>query len=714
MRTLIVDNYDSFTFNLYQLIAEVNDEEPIVVSNDQYDWSELKVLGFDNIVISPGPGRPDNERDFGICRAVLEEAEVPVLGVCLGHQGLGAAYGATVTHAPEVMHGRLSSIYHDDSALFEGIPTGFSAVRYHSLIVADELPPSLEKIAWTEDGIIMGLRHRERPLWGVQFHPESICTEYGRRLLENFREITRRCGQVQRDGKAWVSFRRERKRARKRRPQRTGDFKIYHRRLSSFYDPERVFFHLFSKEAVAFWLDSSRAEPGLSRFSFMGGSHGPHSESVAYRSASSELTVTQAGKERQSKQNIFGYLDRKLGSLQVRSDELPFDFNCGFVGYFGYELKAECGASNTYHSMLPDAEFVLADRIIAFDHLEQSTYLLCFDEKDEARRAQHWLDETERKLRDLAPLPEVARVASSDPVTFSLDRSHQTYLDDIRACQQHIKDGETYEICLTNQICASCSVDPLGLYRNLRRINPAPYAAYIRFNEAYILSSSPERFLRAGLDGWVESKPIKGTRPRGRTPLEDESIREELRTSSKDRAENLMIVDLLRNDLGRVCEVGSIHVPALMQVETYETVHQLVSTIRGRLSGDMSVIDCIRHAFPGGSMTGAPKLRTMELLDQFERRARGVYSGAIGFLGFNGAADLNIVIRTIVMTPTCANIGAGGAIVALSDPENEFQEMLLKARALIQAIALTSHGPYEPSRYRAFEELITLKGSATL
>ncbi|HYY56319.1 MAG TPA: aminodeoxychorismate synthase component I, partial [Pyrinomonadaceae bacterium] len=534
------------------------------------------------------------------------------------------------------------------------------------------------------------------------------------RLLENFREVTRRCGQVERDGKAWVSFCHKRKRDRKRPPQRTGDFEIYHRRLSSFYDPEQVFFHLFSKEPVAFWLDSSRAEPGLSRFSFMGGNDGPHSESVAYRIASTELTVTQAGKVRQSKQTIFDYLDRKLGSLRVRSDELPFDFNCGFVGYFGYELKAECGASNGHHSMLPDAEFVLADRIIAFDHLEQCTYLLCFDEKGEALRAERWLGETERKLRDLPSLPEVARAASSGPVTFRLNRSHQTYLDDIRSCQQHIKEGETYEICLTNQISASCSVDPLDLYRNLRRINPAPYAAYIRFNEAYILSSSPERFLRAGLDGWVESKPIKGTRPRGRTPSEDDSIREELRNSSKDRSENLMIVDLLRNDLGRVCEVGSIHVPTLMQVETYETVHQLVSTIRGRLSGGRSVIDCIRRAFPGGSMTGAPKLRTMEIMDQFERQARGVYSGAIGFLGFNGTADLNIVIRTIVMTQTCANIGAGGAIVALSDPESEFQEMLLKASALIQAIALTAHGRYEQSRYRSFEELITLKGSATL
>lgn len=714
MKTLIVDNYDSFTFNLYQLIAEVNEEEPIVVQNDQYDWSKLKGLGFDNIVISPGPGRPDNERDFGICQTVLREATVPVLGVCLGHQGLGVAYGAKVIHAPEVMHGRLSSIYHDSSHLFEGIPQGFRAVRYHSLIVANDLPPSLQKIAWTENGIIMGMRHRERPFWGVQFHPESICTEYGRRLLENFREITRHYGENGKDNKDWVSYCRARTRTHQERPDRAGDFEIHYRKLSTFHDPERVFFHLLRHDPVAFWLDSSRVESTLSRFSFMGGNDGPHSEVVAYRSAASELTITQAGRARQLKQTIFDFLDQKLRHLHVRRDELPFDFNCGFVGYFGYELKRECGASAQHQSALPDAEFLLADRLIAFDHLEQCVYLVCFDTKEMAARARGWLDETEQKLTELPPLPEITRSASLGPVTFRLTRPHQTYLDDIYLCQQYIKEGETYEVCLTNQICADCNLNPLDLYRNLRRINPAPYAAYIRFNDAHILSSSPERFLRVSRDGWVESKPIKGTRPRGRTPEEDEQIREELRTSPKDRSENLMIVDLLRNDLGRVCEVGSVHVPKLMEVETYETVHQLVSTIRGRLSGEMSLIDCIRCAFPGGSMTGAPKLRTMEIIDQFEHQARGIYSGAIGFLGLNASADLNIVIRTIIMTPTCANIGAGGAIVALSDPESEFEEMLLKTKALIQAIALTAHGCFEQTQFQSFEEQITWKGSATL
>ena len=187
MKTLIIDNYDSYTFNLYQLIAEVNGEYPTVIYNDQVIWDELKQWEFDNIVISPGPGRPEKSKDFGICRQMIENAHVPLLGVCLGHQGLGYGYGGKVIHAPEVRHGRLSEVYHTATDLFAGIPSPFSVVRYHSLLVADDLPDCLEKTAWTEDNLIMGMRHRYLPMWGVQFHPESICTEYGHTLFENFK-----------------------------------------------------------------------------------------------------------------------------------------------------------------------------------------------------------------------------------------------------------------------------------------------------------------------------------------------------------------------------------------------------------------------------------------------------------------------------------------------------------------------------------------------
>ncbi len=192
MLTLIIDNYDSYTFNLYQMIAEANGKLPLVIRNNEINWDELKNIPFDNIVISPGPGSPERSADFGICSQIIENVDVPLLGVCLGHQGLGYIYGGKVIHAPEVRHGRISKIYHNGSELFQSIPSPFSAVRYHSLLVADELPECLEKIAWTEEGLVMGLRHRYLPFWGVQFHPESICTESGQILLNNFRDITRK------------------------------------------------------------------------------------------------------------------------------------------------------------------------------------------------------------------------------------------------------------------------------------------------------------------------------------------------------------------------------------------------------------------------------------------------------------------------------------------------------------------------------------------
>lgn len=288
----------------------------------------------------------------------------------------------------------------------------------------------------------------------------------------------------------------------------------------------------------------------------------------------------------------------------------------------------------------------------------------------------------------LASLPSLAEPAvGPEPVELRLRRSPEHYRDDIEACKRYLTAGHSYEICLTNKLVADASPDPIELYRALRRANPAPFAAYLRFGDLAVLSSSPERFLAVDRNGWAEARPIKGTSRRGGTPEEDAHLTHDLGADEKSRAENVTIVDLLRNDLGRVCEVGTVSVPELMRVETYKTVHQLVSSVRGRLRAEVGAAECVRACFPPGSMTGAPKVRTMEIIDELEGEARGVYSGAIGYLGLGGGCDLSVAIRTIVLDGGSASIGAGGAIVTQSDPEDELKEMLLKARA--QAAALS-------------------------
>jgi para-aminobenzoate synthetase len=687
VRTLLVDNYDSFTFNLFQLLAAVNREDPIVVRNDEATWAELERLDFHNIVISPGPGRPEHAKDFGVCKHAIERAAVPLLGVCLGHQGMSYCCGGEVVHAPEVMHGRLSAIFHDESPLFAGIPQGFQAVRYHSLCVAQPLPTCLQRTAWTADGVVMGVAHRERPLWGVQFHPESICTNDGRQLVENFRDLTERIA-----GEIPSRVRREPARP-SRAPiaERPRALELHVRRLDHLVDPEAVFCHRYADAPHAFWLDSSKVSDARSRFSFMGAAGGPLSAVVTYDVAAGEVRVARPDGTETHRESIFDHLDRELRRLGRVRDDLPFDLTCGFVGYLGYELKADCEGELPHRSTLPDAAFVFADRLIAFDHRERSTYVVCLTDRDTAADGARWVDEVYRELETMPPVPPLdlpADGVADAPVEFRLSRPHDTYIADINRCKDYLTEGESYEICLTNKVWTDATVDPLRLYRTLRHINPAPFSALLRFGDTAIVSSSPERFLKIERDGWVEAKPIKGTCGRGKDPEEDRRLSEHLRTDEKSRAENLMITDLLRNDLGIVCEIGTVHVPHLMEVESYETVHQLVSTVAGHLRPDVGGPECIHACFPGGSMTGAPKKRTMEIIDELEQEPRGVYSGAIGYLGLSGAADLNIVIRTIVIEKETTSIGTGGAIVMQSDPEEEFDEILLKAAAPMRAIRL--------------------------
>ena len=668
MKLLIIDNYDSFTFNLYQLVGEITGTEPIVVKNDGMAWEDLLRLDFDAVIISPGPGHPAKERDFGLSRRVIQEFHVPILGVCLGHQGISHLFGGAVQHAPEPMHGRLSYVYHDDSELFAGVSNPFHAVRYHSLMCADPLPPGLMKTAWTEDGIIMGLAHHTRPLWGVQFHPESISTEHGRTILRNFTKLAAH----------------DRSSAPVEQRQAAGNYKLFVRRIPLDVDAVHVFTNLFADEETAFWLDSSLCSDGLARFSICGGASSEQSETVRYYAHKRELEVRRAGEVFISNEDLFSYLNREIARRAVEpSIDLPFDFNCGYVGYFGYELKAALGCRTKHHSDHPDCALLAVDRCVVIDHQEKDVYLLYFGAPAEERAAANWFDEITPQLHARSSVSSPA--VFSEPVNFAECQPRERYLENIATCLQHLKDGESYEVCLTNRIKAKTQINALEYYKVLRAVNPAPYSAYLKFPEVAVACSSMERFLKISPTGIVETKPIKGTVRRGANATEDERLREWLAHDTKSHSENLMIVDLLRNDLGRVCRLGSVSVPKLMPVASYATVHQLVSTITGHLRADKTAVDCLREAFPGGSMTGAPKVRTMEIIDDLEDEARGIYSGSIGYLALNGAADLNIVIRTAVFADDAVTIGVGGAIVALSDPVAEWEEILLKAKALRHA-----------------------------
>ncbi|GAV39894.1 aminodeoxychorismate synthase component I [Streptomyces acidiscabies] len=677
MRTLLLDNYDSYTFNLYQLIAGINGREPVVMVNDDPRLAGLRLEEFDNIVVSPGPGRPQNPRDAGLVGDLLRRSTLPVLGVCFGHQLIAHLAGASVGAAPEPRHGHLAKVSHDGDPLFAGVPREFVAVRYHSLCVREPLPDSLAAIAWADDGVLMALRHRELPQWGVQFHPESIASQYGREILRNFADLTGRTQHPQRPSVT----------ARSVEAPEAGLGIVS--AVVPTADSEAIFLRLFDDTPYSFWLDSSRVEAGLSRFSFLGDTSGPLSEVLTYRTGDDAVAVRDANGVHSVPGSVFDVLEQRLRERRVPDTGLPFDLTGGYVGYFGYELKAECGASARHTAETPDAVWMFADRVVAVDHQEGLTYLVAVHDKRTRRDAQEWLERTSARLTDLRPADVPANTEIPDGGLPSaeehLSRGRDQYLADIAECRRQLQQGESYEICLTNKLHLPFHDDDTSFYLRLRRANPAPYAALLRLGDVSVFSSSPERFLRVERDRTVTSKPIKGTAPRDADPVRDAELAATLASSAKTQAENLMIVDLLRNDLGRVCEVGSIDVDPYLAVESYETVHQLVSTVRGRLADGVSAIDCARQCFPGGSMTGAPKLRTMEIIDRLETEARGVYSGALGYFGLTGGTDLNIVIRTAVRVGDRLSIGAGGAIVLDSDPADEYEEMLLKAAASLRA-----------------------------
>jgi len=367
----------------------------------------------------------------------------------------------------------------------------------------------------------------------------------------------------------------------------------------------------------------------------------------------------------------------------------------GAIGYFAYDLGRfveripEWTADDV---PVADCHLGFYGSVVTIDHVAGRAWVAAIGAPETRARAERRLAEARAgELEEVLggggcgearPAAGVRRPALHLESNFRRD----DYIRAIGRAKEYIAAGDIYQVNLSQRLSAPLATTPLDLYRRLSRENPSPFAAYFETPDGAVVGCSPERFLQV----WgreVETRPIKGTRPRGATPEEDARLAAELLASEKDRAENVMIVDLERNDIGKVCEYGSVHVPELFALESYATVHHLVSTVRGRLRPECSALDCLRACFPGGSITGAPKVRSMEIIEELEPTRRGVYTGAIGYLSFSGDMDVNIVIRTAVVQNAAAYFQVGGAIVADSDPEAEYEETIDKCRAIAAALA---------------------------
>ncbi|QPK64137.1 aminodeoxychorismate synthase component I [Methylomonas sp. LL1] len=447
------------------------------------------------------------------------------------------------------------------------------------------------------------------------------------------------------------------------------------KQLLPYFEDSSLLFAACADQPWAVFLDSAFPVSQQGRFDILAydpvctlQTHGP----VTVISERSGQTTSRA--------DPFELLKLKLGAVLPAIDDLPF--NGGAIGYFAYDLarrieKLPVLAEDA--EQLPDMAVGIYRWALVVDHQQRQSWLVGYglaEEQIKHLSAQFSRVPERHRIDDFG----VARAPQSN-------MSRQAYGRAFAKIKHYLKEGDCYQVNLTQRFSSPCSGNPWFAYQTLRKINAAPFSAYLNLPDVQVLSSSPERFLKV-IDGKVETKPIKGTRPRKALASEDQKQIAALAASEKDRAENVMIVDLLRNDIGKSCREGSVQVPTLFAVESYATVHHLVSTVTGELAEGQHALDLLRSCFPGGSITGAPKIRAMEIIEELEPHRRGIYCGAIGYIGFDGHMDTNIAIRTLVHNHGSIRFWVGGGIVNDSVEDEEYQECFDKAAALLQLLEL--------------------------
>lgn len=666
----LLDNYDSFTYNLYQYFGELG-EDIIVKRQDACTLNDIEELHPDLIVISPGPCTPT---ESPLSLAVIEHfmGQVPILGVCLGHQAIGQFFGGKVVRAKQPIHGKTVPIRHDQKGVFRNLVNPLEVTRYHSLIIErSSLPEELFITAEADDGEIMGIRHKALPIEGIQFHPEAILTQFGHQLLKNALQNAK-TWRLHNSPSQWIT------------------------KPLSVSMPPHLLFHAFKKKPSPFFLDSGDDYKELGCYSYMGSS--PFLEATAYPDHLELFWPNRSHRETTPLQQSSSLDFINKSSSKYHVPHSPFPFSGGAVGFFSYDLKneiesiPECAQNDVN---LPLWRFAWYDGIVIYDH-NQGTYWITACGIDEngtchADLAHSRIKHLEQVLYSWVPEKleesiDLDNISNDSILPISPSVSRNNYLADLKRVIDYIYAGDIYQANLTQRFSMVWQGDAWDLYTQLHRQNSAPFAAFLPYPDFQILCSSPERFIRILPNGQIETRPIKGTRPRGKSPSDDQMQAYDLQNSLKDRAELTMIIDLERNDLGRICEFGTVKVLDLIKLEKYPTVWHLASTITGQLLRNLKPSDILQALFPGGSITGAPKIRAMEIIEELEPYKRGIYTGSIGYMGFDGAWDFNIIIRTILLKDGKAFVHVGGGIVADSIPESEYTETLDKAKALFRVL----------------------------
>ena len=649
---LMIDNYDSFVYNLKAYFQELG-REILVKRCDEINLDEIERMHPEGIVLSPGPKRP---WDAKLCMEAAErfQGEIPILGVCLGHQVLGHSCGATVKKGKKPMHGKVTEIHHNGTGLFAGLPEHFRVTRYHSLIVEkDSIPEEYQIDAMAEDGAVMALSHKTTPLYGVQFHPEAVLTEYGYELLENFCRLA----------EEWQ--------------KQTGSTKRIVKKLEE-YLPASELFRYFQKEADCVFLDSSLVNQ-LGRYSIIG--RKPYQKLIRDGERFTINGVPQ-------KETTFEEYLRSYLNSHVDKNDTGLPVVSGAIGYFSYDYgreRQQVTSANQDIVSIPEAVLTFYDSFLVEDCQKKEVYLIANGITESVEKLIKETEEICNRIRNKKIAGREAGHPEKNEIAVFPNFEKEEYKQAVADMIEYIIEGDIYIANMTQQLTIESQKAPLDVFYDLREANPSPFGGYLDYGEYQIVCASPERFLKMK-DHKVNTRPIKGTRKRGETPEEDQKMREELQNSGKDQSELLMIVDLERNDLNRVCKPGSVKVTELFTVEEYATVFHLVSDIEGELQDGKNVCDLLEATFPGGSITGAPKYRAMEIIDELEHGKRNLYTGSIGYLTLDGACDFNIVIRTAVHKDGKYYLGAGGGITAESDLEFEYEETLQKAKALLEAL----------------------------